>query len=431
VLIRRLAWLGTSAVLAVSAAGAASAGSPTAAVGTPPASAAADSQLSVRHVAYKQWADGDALRRGTLAGTRVRRGAVRIFDPIGVHSYRGRRYGFGRWTSPWVRPGFGLTEAVPSWRAATPAGTWISVEMRGRTPRGLLSSWDSLGNWAEHDTKFRRTTLGAQVDDLTRVSVDTLQTQGRSRLHAWQLRVTLYRRAGSTVSPRLRGVGSMVSALPDGGDAATSRPGSARGIVLDVPRYSQMVHRGEYPEYNNGGQAWCSPTSTTMVLAYWNRLPDPSEYTWVRDGYRDPEVAHAARYAFDYGFDGAGNWAFNTAYAGRYGTSSFVTRLRSVREAERFIKAGIPLVASISFGAGELDNSPIRGTNGHLLVIRGFTERGKVVVNDPAAESAKGVRRVYRRDQFADAWIGGSGGVVYVVRPGSTPLPRRTSEPNW
>ncbi|MDQ3276623.1 MAG: C39 family peptidase, partial [Actinomycetota bacterium] len=212
----------------------------------------------------------------------------------------------------------------------------------------------------------------------------------------------------------------MVSALPDGGDAATSRPGPARGVVLGVPRYSQMVHRGEYPEYNNGGQAWCSPTSTTMVLAYWNRLPDPSEYTWVRDGYRDPEVAHAARYAFDYGFDGAGNWAFNTAYAGRYGTSSFVTRLRSVREAERFIKAGIPLVASISFGSGELDGSPIGGTNGHLVVIRGFTERGNVVVNDPAASTTKGVRRVYRRGQFADAWIGGAHGIVYVVRPAST-----------
>ncbi|MDQ3030083.1 MAG: peptidase C39 family protein, partial [Actinomycetota bacterium] len=63
--------------------------------------------------------------------------------------------------------------------------------------------------------------------------------------------------------------------------------------------------------------------------------------------------------------------------------------------------------------------------------IRAFTERGNVVVNDPAASTAKGVRRVYRRGRSADAWIGGSNGIVYVVRPASTPLPRRTSEPNW
>lgn len=399
--------------------------------GTTASTAASETaQRTTRHIAYRAWA-GDALRQGRMDGVRVRQGSVRISDPVGVRRYGGRRYAFGRWTSPWVRPRFRLTEAVPSWRAETPAGTWVSIEMRGRTPGGRLSSWDSLGNWAGHDKRFRRATLGSQTDDVTRVNVDTLQTQGRYRLRKWQVRVTLHRRVGRSVTPRLRGVGSMVSALPDSSNAATSPPGPARGIVLGVPRYSQMIHRGEYPQYDNGGQAWCSPTSTTMVLAYWHRLPRPRSYAWVRDGYRDPEVAHAARYTFDYEYDGAGNWAFNTAYASRYRTSSFVTRLRSVREAERFIKAGIPLVASISFGTGELDGSPIGGTNGHLLVIRGFTRRGNVVVNDPAAESRRGVRRVYRRSQFADAWIGGSNGIVYVIRPASKRLPRRTPQPNW
>ncbi len=83
----------------------------------------------------------------------------------------------------------------------------------------------------------------ADGDALRRVSVDTLQPQGRSRLNAWELRVTLYRQARLAVSPWLRGVGSMVSALPDTGDAATSRPGSARGIVLDVPRNNTASSR--------------------------------------------------------------------------------------------------------------------------------------------------------------------------------------------
>ena len=43
-----------------------------------------------------------------------------------------------------------------------------------------------------------------------------------------------------------------------------------------------MVHAGEYPQYGGGGEAWCSPTSTTMVLAYYERLPPASEYAWVR-----------------------------------------------------------------------------------------------------------------------------------------------------
>ena len=61
-----------------------------------------------------------------------------------------------------------------------------------------------------------------------------------------------------------------------------------------------------------------------------------------------------------------------------------MTRLRSVREAERFIAAGIPLVVSIAFGPGELDGAPIGSSNGHLLVLVGVRDNGNVVVNDPA-----------------------------------------------
>ena len=79
---------------------------------------------------------------------------------------------------------------------------------------------------------------------------------------------------------------------------------------------------------------------------------------------------------YDHAYDGTGNWPFNTAYA----ATARPARRSSpgcavLREAERFIAAGIPLVASISFGSGELDGAPISSTNGHLLVIVGFTRQ--------------------------------------------------------
>jgi hypothetical protein len=52
-----------------------------------------------------------------------------------------------------------------------------------------------------------------------------------------------------------------------------------------------------------------------------------------------------------------------------------------------------------------------------------MTPRGDPIVNDPAAPSNGDVRRVYDRCQFERAWIGGSGGIVYVVRPSEVPLP--------
>lgn len=82
-----------------------------------------------------------------------------------------------------------------------------------------------------------------------------------------------------------------------------------------------------------------------------------------------------------------------------------MTRLRSLREAERFVRAGIPLVASLRFGAGKLSGSPIRATNGHIMVIVGFTDNGDVVVNDPAARNGGGVVRTYERGKFENAWI--------------------------
>jgi hypothetical protein len=190
---------------------------------------------------------------------------------------------------------------------------------------------------------------------------------------------------------------------------------------LSVPMSSQMTHSGQHPQWGGGGEAWCSPTSTSMVMRYFGAGPTPADYDWTR--YAEGYINHAARYTYDYRYEGTGNWPFNTAYSAGYALDSFVTRLGSLREAEAFIKAGIPLVASIAFKSGELTGSPISSTPGHLLVIRGFAADGRVIANDPAASKNSTVRRVYSRSQFEKAWLGGSGGVVYVIRPTSTALP--------
>ena len=60
-------------------------------------------------------------------------------------------------------------------------------------------------------------------------------------------------------------------------------------------------------------------------------------------------------------------------------------------------------------------------------MIRGFTEAGNVIVNDPAAAADSGVRRIYQRDEFNRVWFeSGSGGVAYIVRPESWSVPDRT-----
>ena len=158
--------------------------------------------------------------------------------------------------------------------------------------------------------------------------------------------------------------------------------------------------------------------------------PDRDALAWVEPGYPDPPVYHAVRHCWDHAYNGAGNWSFNTAYAARFGLGAFVTRLRGLAEAEAFVASGIPLIASVRVDPAGLAGAEYTSA-GHLVVVTGFTDDGDVVVNDPAAKDPRTLRRVYQREQFDQAWAGGSGRIVYVVHAPTVALPRRPAEANW
>ena len=387
-------------------------------VGVPPSAAAPAQQVSFAR---------PSLSDGERSGVRLRQGQLVLKGTAArTRGYRGTRYTVGTWTSAPLAPGFGFTQLVASWSATTPRNSW--VEVRVRVTGTTTGRWLVLGRWASSDRHVRRTSVARQSDAVGRVDVDTWKAASTAGASSYQLQVRLMRRAGArSPSPSVWFVGAVASRLPSSAPA-TSAPGVARGVVLDVPRYSQMVHRGEFPQYGGGGEAWCSPTSTAMVLGYYGRLPAPSSYAWAGSG-PDPWVDEVARRTYDHAYEGTGNWPFNTAYAASRGLHAFVTRLRSLAEAEALVAAGIPVIASVSFSRGELAGAPISATAGHLLVIVGFTTSGDVVVNDPAASTSAGVRRTYDRAQLERAWLEGSGGTAYVIHDDAHPLP--ASPGNW
>ena len=326
-------------------------------------------------------------------------------------------YHSGSWTSTWTPVAFAFDELVASWNAATPAGTWIRTEMQARGS-GRETKWYTMGIWASGDGDIHRTSVGGQGDTNGFIAIDTfIRDKQAAALDSYRLRVTLYRASGSA-TPTVRLVGAMTSA-----GTTYDIPSDFGGRASDnnVPSYSQEIHRGEFPEYDNGGEAWCSPTSTAMVLSYWGTGPSATDLAaFPGPGYTDPQVDYAARYVYDWHYQGAGNWPDNAAYAARFGLNAFVTRLRSLAEAERFTSAGIPLVASIQ---GHLPGFFFKKTSGHLLVIRGFTASGDVIANDPAVPTDADVTKVYRRADFENVWLGGSAGIVYVIYPAGRALP--------
>ena len=72
---------------------------------------------------------------------------------------------------------------------------------------------------------------------------------------------------------------------------------------------------------------------------------------------------------------------------------------------------------SIAWEKGDLTNSGVDSTNGHLLVLVGFDAAGNLIVNDPASPTNEAVRRTYLRSEFEPLWLQSSGGTVYLIYP--------------
>jgi len=342
-------------------------------------------------------------------------------------------YEYGTWTSAPTTLSFPWNELVSSWNAQTPPGTWIQIEMQPTLDNGHVAKWYILGQWAyRNDMDFHPTSVGGQGDQDGYVAIDTFFAKDHDAV-SYRLRVTLFRRAGTSATPTFTRLSAIASNYrnPKGSFPSASDVGGE--VDLGVPGYSQEIHHGEFPQYDNGGEAWCSPTSTSMVVAYWDQLfpgngyaPSAAEMDWVP--YAEPWVDYTARYVFDYHYNGAGNWPFNAAYAAGRGLVGDVTMLHNLREAEPFIQAHIPLVASVAWNPNKLEGSDIKSTNGHLLVIEGFTADGsQVIANDPATLPGNPVKHYYDREQFERAWLPASGGIVYVIRPAGFPTPDLTA----
>jgi hypothetical protein len=391
------------------------------------------------YVEYHPWTSSSDWRSGTAEGTQVvsrTRPGLTLATPVATidytdpHTATTATWEYARWTSPVHQLAVPATEAIASWNADTPKGTWIQIELQGAYSDGTQAPWYVMGRWAAGDEDIKRTSVDGQSDGHSSISTDTFSIDDPAsglRLASVRLRLTLYRAKGGTAAPVVWRAGVMGSDIPDRFEVPAATPGLA--AELAVPPFSQNIHEGQYPEYAGGGEAWCSATSSAMVITYWGREPSAADMAWIDPSYEDPEVDQAARNVYDYQYEGCGNWPFNAAYAATYPDfQGIVTRLGSLTDVERLIAVGIPVITSQSFLEGELTGAGY-GTSGHLMVIAGFTADGDVIANDPASSSDAVVRNVYQRREFENIWLrtqrydakgrvlSGTGGVCYLYFP--------------
>jgi hypothetical protein len=332
-------------------------------------------------------------------------------DPYPVDGYYGGNYYnagsfyVGEATSPVVENLFDYQEAIASWNAFTPPGSWIEVQFSARYGT-RWSKWYVLGIWASGYSTIKRHSVRLQGDTDGFVAVDTFVSSNKKETtNAFQLKILLFSKDKIAIPSVQNASVAYSTSAPK--TAVASSPGRSMPITLPhaIPQCSQMV-------YPDGGEVWCSPTSTSMVLGYWNSNSTASCATLVSD---------AVDGVYDWIYDGHGNWPFNTAYAATKNLEGYVARFTSLKQAEEFIAAGVPVVMSIAWDKGDLTGADIASTNGHLLLLVGFDAQGNPIVNDPASPSdGAAVQHTYLRSEFEPLWLQASGGTVYLIYPEGT-----------
>jgi hypothetical protein len=303
--------------------------------------------------------------------------------------------------SPLIHTPYQWNELVVSWNASAPSDTYLEIKADADSET-CGHEFFSLGKWTATEKIFSRASKAGQSNDCAAVHVDTLVLAKPSD----SLQIEIHLGGTNDSLPKLKLIG--LSFCDTRVHPKILSPNHAAwGKTIPVVERSQQ----SYP----GGNGWCSPTSLSMVLAYWGAISNRAD--WNMDA---PEVAAGV---IDHNFKKAtGNWSFNTAFAGSLdGMGAYVTRFSDISELEDWITAGIPVIISARYDL--LKDGRADDFNGHLTVCRGFTENGDLIINDPWTDTkVESIRHIYKRNNVLRAWAT-SHNTVYLVYPENSKLP--------
>jgi hypothetical protein len=340
----------------------------------------------------EEWEEGSA------SGTHVIENRVVMGPAPDVWTKgEGRRYpNRGRWLTQEIEADFPFTEVLPSWNVDAPPDTGIRFEIRVRDAASPeWSPWLHMGSWGrvvhrpDRTVSFEHGTVNVDVLTLDQPA-DAIQM--RAEFLDFNL-------------PHLpRGEGPALRRLAICYSGVVEDPEQRAALMPPVEIEGEWVRTLPVPHHGQGvlgrplSGLCCSPTSLTMVLQSLGAECTLEENT---EAVFDPEYAIF------------GNWARNVARAGELGFDAWLTRFRSWDQVRAEIAAGNPVIASVRIEEGEITGVTYDG--GHLVVVRGFTPEGDVVVNDPAY-SERGEGAVWFADEMATVWFD-HGGVAYMIRP--------------
>lgn len=286
-------------------------------------------------------------------------------------------------------PVAGATHFVPSFAAHTTTPFSVRLELSVRVA-GAWSSWAagvSLG-----PASFEPLPPGGALA----VDVDVFRAQGGVEAARLRLRLRAPDPRSVVAAPWMLALSASSSAVaaqePQGTEAGPGPDGP--GVRLAVPARSQMEAEAAL------APRICSPTCVAMLLDFWRR---------------PASLEALAAEIFHPGIDLYGVWPAAIVAAGRRGLAGYLLRFPDWAAAQWCLARGLPIIASIRYGAGELTGAATAATPGHLIVLTGW-DGDHVHVNDPASPTVASVSRRYRLTELTHAWLDHTA-VGYVLFP--------------
>lgn len=285
--------------------------------------------------------------------------------------------------SPALESPVEFDDLVASWNAAVPEGAQLQMQASVRID-GIWSEWFTLGR--SEGSRFH--SVEKQENPAGFVAVDTLKLKGKAAAFRYRFLLSAPRRP---IILRLAAV-TVSDATP-----SLVKPFARGPWTKELKIFPRSQTRDNF----------CSPTSLAMDLSYWGYSLKTAA---VAEKVRDASAEALGN------TDIFGDWPFNTAAAGNFGLESYVARLNGLEDIQSEIAQGRPVIVSLTFAEGELSGAPLKKTNGHLLLVSGFTASGDVITLDPAAP-ADSARRVYKRLEFHKVWLVNKRGLAYLIGP--------------
>jgi hypothetical protein len=247
-------------------------------------------------------------------------------------------------------------------------------------------------------SKLQNVPAGTQADDKANTETLASQSPGVStHIDCWH---TLLHSESSTISlcvtapepPKhyllvvsVRPITIQPTQPESGGDAIVAIPESISQMQADQAIRSRI----------------CSPTALVMALS---KYPNPPSWLDTIQACFDP-ISKAY-----------GSWPLAIRWAGEHGVVAAVETFDNWQDALHLLQRDIPLICSIRFATGALQNAPLPQTGGHLVLLYGV-EGNTVLVKDPAAPEHNEVNRRYQLDEFIDAWLSRRGAAYILAGP--------------